>query len=260
GQVVGPRVQAPLTLDEAQVSIVLAAVTGGAFEIGDDLPTLAADPQRLALVTNSNLLQMTRLGRAAKPLDLMTYRTVDEQPSVFLLHEDQRQSMLAVFNWTERSQSHSFKLSELSVSPEHSQLYDALAGDRPVVLEGETIVLNDQPPHSVRLLKIIDATHPAAAPVLSAQVPAEAKIGEELRFSAAAQADAVPATAFHWDFGDGIVADGASLTHAYTRGGTFTVSLTADGIDGLPAHETFAVAVSGMLQLKDARRYEEPND
>src|SRR5205807_5812451 len=38
-QVVGPRVRAPLTLDEAQVSIVLAAVSGGSFEIGDDLPT-----------------------------------------------------------------------------------------------------------------------------------------------------------------------------------------------------------------------------
>jgi len=34
---VGRRIQAPLTLNEAQVSIVLAAVSGGVFQIGDDL-------------------------------------------------------------------------------------------------------------------------------------------------------------------------------------------------------------------------------
>ena len=33
----------PLTLDEAQVSIALAAVSGGMFEIGDDLPAPGSD-------------------------------------------------------------------------------------------------------------------------------------------------------------------------------------------------------------------------
>src|SRR5258708_11362865 len=87
-QMVGPRISAPLTLGEAQASIVLAAMAGGPFEIGDDLPTLGLDPERLALLTNANLLQMIKLGRAAQPLDLMTYAPEDEQPSVFLLRED----------------------------------------------------------------------------------------------------------------------------------------------------------------------------
>ena len=101
-------IQAPLALNEAQVSITLAAISGGMYEIGDDLPTLGSDPERLALVTNPDLLAMARLGRAALPLDLLTYAEKDEQPSVFLLHQDQRQSMLAVFNWTEHPASHSF--------------------------------------------------------------------------------------------------------------------------------------------------------
>src|ERR1700734_2657438 len=42
--------QRPLTLDEAKVSIALAAVSGGMFEIGDDLPTLGEDADRVALV------------------------------------------------------------------------------------------------------------------------------------------------------------------------------------------------------------------
>ena len=90
----------PLTLQEAQMSIVLAAVSGGMYEIGDDLPTLAEDPPRFALVENQELLQMVKLGQAAVPIDLMTYRTEDEQPSVFLLHEDRRQTILAGFNPT----------------------------------------------------------------------------------------------------------------------------------------------------------------
>src|SRR5207245_8140520 len=42
----------PLTLDEAKASIALSAVAGGMYEIGDDLPALGADAERLALVQN----------------------------------------------------------------------------------------------------------------------------------------------------------------------------------------------------------------
>src|SRR5580704_77020 len=38
----------PATLDEARVSIALAAVSGGMFEIGDNLPSLSKAPERLA--------------------------------------------------------------------------------------------------------------------------------------------------------------------------------------------------------------------
>lgn len=86
----------PLTLDEAESSIALSAVSGGMFEIGDDLPTLGASPERLALVHNPDLLDMARLGRAATPLDLMTYLPEDRQPSIFFLKEDPRQRILTV--------------------------------------------------------------------------------------------------------------------------------------------------------------------
>ena len=49
-------IEAPVTLNEAEVSIALAAVSGGMFEIGDDLPTLGSDPERVALVKNPDLL------------------------------------------------------------------------------------------------------------------------------------------------------------------------------------------------------------
>ena len=74
----------PLTQDEAEVSIALAAVSGGMYEIGDDLPTLGSEPDRLALVQNQDLIDMVRLGKSSTPLDLMSYLPNDLQPSIFL--------------------------------------------------------------------------------------------------------------------------------------------------------------------------------
>ncbi len=254
-------IEAPATMNEAQVSIALAAVSGGMFEIGDDLPTLGSDPERLALVENSDLLAMVRLGQAAVPLDLLTYADKDEQPSVFLLREDQHQSMLAVFNWTERSSSHTFTLSELKLTPGHSyKLVDSFARDQPPATDGETLRLDNQSAHSVKLIKIIDTSIPAAAPSIAFHVPTQAKIGEEVAFSSVASKDGVPPLAYHWDFGDGVVADGAILTHAYTAAGNYTVRFTAEGLDGKSAEQTFSIAVNGSVILPPPRRYTETRE
>ena len=252
-------IQAPLTLEEAQVSIVLSAVSGGMYEIGDDLPTLGKDPDRVALVTNPDLLAMAKLGRAALPLDLLTYADKDEQPSIFLLHEDQRQAMLAVFNWTEQPSSHALTLSDLTLSAGHSyEVYDSLVHDQPVTMDRGTIRLENQPSHSVRLIKIIDSSIPAAAPSIAFQVPPEAKTGEDIKFSSVAAHDGVPALAYRWDFGDGVVADGAARTHTYTAAGNYVVRFTAEGLDGKTAEKTFPIAVGGSVTLPPPQRYHEP--
>jgi alpha-galactosidase len=256
-------IEAPATLNEAEVSIALAAVSGGMFEIGDDLPTLGGDPERLALVENPDLLAMVKLGQAAVPLDLLTYAAQDEQPSVFLLREDQRQSMLAVFNWTERARSHSFALSDLKLTEGHSyKLVDSFAPDQPLALDGkttngETLHLDNQSAHSVRLIKIIDTSIPPAAPSITLHAPTQARIGEEITFSSVAAKDGVPALAYHWDFGDGVAADGAILTHAYTAAGNYAVRLAAEGLDGKSAEQTLSIAVNGSVVLQPPRRYTE---
>jgi alpha-galactosidase len=254
-------IEAPATLNEAQVSIALAAVSGGMFEIGDDLPTLGSDPERLALVKNPDLVAMVKLGQAAVPLDLMTYAEKDEQPSVFLLRADQHQSMLAVFNWTERPSSHTFTFADLKLTAGHSyKLVDSLAPDQLLAMDRETLRLDNQPAHSVKLIKIIDTSIPMAAPSIAVQVPTQAKIGEEVVLSSTASKDGVPALACHWDFGDGVVADGAILTHAYTAAGNYTVRFTAEGLDGKAAEQTFSIAVSGGVILPPPRRYSEPRE
>ena len=115
--------QRPLSLEEAKVSIALAAVAGGMFELGDDMPTLGTSLERLALVKNADLLDMARLGRASTPTDLMTYAASDVQPSIFLLKEDNRQSILTIFNWTEGELKRAINLTSLGLK-EAGQLPD----------------------------------------------------------------------------------------------------------------------------------------
>jgi hypothetical protein len=250
--------QTALSLSEAQASIALAAVSGGMYEIGDDLPKLGEDPSRLELVKNADLLQMVKLGHAATPVDLMTYQDADAQPSVFLLREDSRQSVLAVFNWTEEKRSHELRFSELGFSEQHPyRLYDSFADDRPLPLTHGSIQINDQLPHSVRLIKIIDNSIPAAAPTIKASLPDNVKAGVDVQFSCVAAKNGVPVLAYHWDFGDGVKADGARLTHTYTEPGTYTVQLTADGLDGLTWERRSSLTVGAGQSPPAPQRYVE---
>src|ERR1700735_2968417 len=61
----------------AEASIALSAVSGGMYEIGDDMLVLGSEKDRLALVENRELLNMARIGHASTPLDLMTYAPED---------------------------------------------------------------------------------------------------------------------------------------------------------------------------------------
>lgn len=249
------EIQAPLTLDEAQVSIALSAVSGGMFEIGDDLPTLGADADRVALVTNPDLLRIAKLGRAAIPLDLLSYRAEDVQPSVFLLREDARQSVLAVFNWTERPNSHRFSFSDLKLTAGRNYKFtDIFSPEANVASSRESIQL-DQPAHSVKLLKIVDTAIPAAAPSIQLDVPEHAKVWEDLKIASKADPSGVPALSYKWDFGDGTSEQGREVRHTYTKAGNYTVRLVAEGIDGNPAEKQAAISVSGDIKIPPPTRY-----
>ncbi len=253
----------PLSLDEAEVQIVLAAVAGGMFEIGDDLPTLAATPDRLALVENQDLLRMVRLGRAALPMDLMSFSNEDQMPSEYFLQEDTRQSMVAVFNWTEEPHTHTLELKSLGLPPGHPyEAYDVLNGDKPAAIEAGSLVVGPQPPHSVRLIKIVDTSVPASAPAVSLDVPKAAQPGEAVNFRAKSAAVGAPALSYHWDFGDDTTATGPEVAHTYTRAATFNAKLTVEGMDGIAAEKDFAVDVQGELKtvfhLPENRRFVEP--
>lgn len=259
------RASASYPLSEAQASIALSAVSGGMYEIGDDMMVMGAEKDRLALVENEDLLNMAKLGRASTPIDLMTYAPEDEQPSIFFLRESAHQAILTVFNWTKSPRSHMLKLADLGLPSDHSYAAsDVLNQNAAVPIAGGTLQIENQIPKSVRVIKITDNSIPASAPTVTANVPSVANAGETFALSAHTDGNGVPAVGYLWDLGDGISADGAKVSHTYTRAGTFTARLTVRGIDGLAATESFPIKVTGELHaypnLLDNRRFQDPAD
>ena len=242
--------QRPLTLDEAQVSIALAAVSGGMFEIGDDLPTLGASPERLALVKNVDLLEMAKLGRASTPIDLMTYAPGDQQPSVFVLKESGRQAMLTVFNWTEKPLTRAINLAELGLKEPSNYTMAEVFSDKSCCDFSSGAINLIQRPHSVRMIKFVDNSAPAIPPSLEVQSPAGGAAGETLAFKAQAVSLEAPVLAFHWDFGDGTIADGTDVNHAYTRAGKYQVTVTATGLNSVTNRKTAVVTISGEISTR----------
>jgi hypothetical protein len=235
------------------------------FEIGDDLTLLGREPERLALLENRDLLQMVDLSRAAVPVDLMNYSKEDEQASIFVLHEDRRQTMLAVFNWTDAPRSHSLRLDALQLpAGDDFAGTDVLHWDRPVTVKNGVLELVAQPPHSVRLIKLVDTAVPPAPPSITIKVPPSAEAGKPVRMLVSCDKDGVPALAYRWHFGDGTSAVGAEVTHTYTLAGTYSIQLSAEGIDGIPAGGAASLRVTGVtdvhLYTKENRRYIDPED
>src|SRR5580693_130851 len=253
------------SLATAQTSIALSAIAGGMYEIGDDLLVLNSEKDRLALVENRDLLNMARAGRASTPVDLMTYEPEDGQPSVFLLRQTPRQSVLTVFNWTDQPRSRSLSLKDLGVPASPTMVATGIMNSSSnFTLAGDAIRLENQTPQSAVVIKLVDDAVAKAHPTVTAQVPSQSKVGETMAFSAQADPDGVPALSYHWDFGDGTISQGPKIFHCYTRAADFTIRLKVDGPDDAPYEQSFSIGVSGELkphpQLRSNRRFEQPAD
>jgi len=239
-----------LTLEEAKVSISLSAVSGGMFEIGDDLPTLGTSGERVALVKNKDLLEMAHLGRASVPSDLMTYTSADLQPSIFLLKEDRRQSILTVFNWTEKEVKRSLDLKALGLAARSGYTITEVFDVKECCNYSAAGIDFVQPPHSVRMFKLVDASLPAVPPSFEVQASSGAKAGDNLLFKAIPSDPAGPVVSCHWDFGDGTSSDGTHVTHTYTHAGIQDVTVTATGIDGMTASKKLQLSITGAVSTR----------
>lgn len=239
-----------LTLEEAKVSIALAAVAGGMFELGDDLPTLGASQERLSLVKNTDLIDIARLGRSSTPTDLMTYTASDLQPSVFLLKEDNRQSILTIFNWTEGELKRAINLKSLGLKEPGQYQITEVFGDPSCCSNSADTIDLVQPAHSVRMFKLIDKAVAVTAPIFEAHAAAAGKSGETLAFSAKGVQTEAPVLTCHWDFGDGSALDGMIVHHAYTQPGEYHVHATATGLGATTNSKTLTVSVSGNIATR----------
>ena len=253
------------SLATAQTSIALSAVAGGMYEIGDDLPVLNSEKDRLALVENRDLLNMAKAGRASTPVDLMTYDPEDGQPSLFLLRQSPRQSILTVFNWTDRPRTRTLSLRDLGLPVSATMVASGvLDSNAAFALDGGAIRLENQSPQSAVIIKLVDTAVAKAAPTVTARIPSQSKVGETIAFSAQAEPDGVTALGYHWDFGDGTISERSNVFHCYTRAADFIVRLTVDGPDDAPYEQSFSIGVTGELKptpdLRANRRFEQPAD
>src|SRR6266567_1037621 len=252
----------PLTVDEAKASVALSAVAGGMYEIGDDLPALGADPERLALVQNRDMIEMIKLGRASKPVDLMSYSPEDDQPSIFWLEEDHRQGMLTIFNWTDQRHSHSIEFSSLGLPASNQYTISDVFDGKAVAPPNPNSVVVDLPPHSARVLKIVDMGVPARPPVIKVEHLPNVKTGAAATFHARPATSEDIVVTYRWSFGDGVTLEGPEVSHAYTKLGAYRVVVTAIGLGGLSTEESFAIPVSGSVSTRFAasekQRYQPP--
>ena len=95
-----------------------------------------------------------------------------------------------------------------------------------------------------RTVKVLSRAPLAAFLEVSSQ---NVSVGEQVRFAARASGGVSPHR-FSWDFGDGTTAAGASVAHAFSSAGTFTVKLvvTDDYGESLTLTRTITVTVPGV--------------
>lgn len=93
----------------------------------------------------------------------------------------------------------------------------------------------------------IPTTTPApVSPTAKASAnPTAANVGESVTFSATGSTDPDGTiTSYEWDFGDGTTASGATVTHVYSKGITYTVKLTVTDDDGLRDTDTIEITIT----------------
>jgi hypothetical protein len=236
----------PSTIEEARAAIALAAVTAGMFEVGDNLPTLEKEPERLALLENRDLLDMLQLGRSSKPTDLMEYRAEDVQPTTFFLKESPRQSILTVFNWTGKAVERTIPLADLGIAA--GGRYDVAD-----VLEGaaasgpqQGVIRLTIPAESVRMLKIVDRDVPATPPTVTVVGADSGRAGQAVTLSAN-QTGGSPLVSWTWRFGDGVTANGRQPSHTWTEPGDYSIQVTARSVDGNEVQAQRTLHITGTI-------------
>lgn len=238
-----------LKLNEARVSMALAAVSGGMLEIGDNLPSLENSPERMALLENEDLINMVRLGRASVPIDLMDYSEQDGQPSTFFLKESKRQSILTIFNWTEQNVTHTIPMAILGIPADAHYTVTDILENKQVAEPASGVMEVSVQPRSVTVLKVIDHDLPPAPPVIATNHISSGSAGETFVFSARDTADE-PSISYEWDFGDGVKLVGSRVSHAWTEPGDYDVRITATGLDGESSNSAFTMHIVGHMPTR----------
>ena len=111
---------------------------------------------------------------------------------------------------------------------------------------------------SSRTITISTTLPPTAANFVF--TPTNPAVNQDVVFSAGAGGPQVPGATYAWDFGDGTSGSGFSVTHRYTRGGTFTVTLRVSSDSTLTVTSSRQLTVSTTLPAGSANFVFSPTD
>ena len=156
-----------LTEDEARVMITVGALSGGVFMYSDDLETLP--PDRLNLLRNPNVLELVG-GPAAEPVHLFSapeleardhwYAFPQELPPLWVRRDKDGSFIAAVYNWSDQPRPYRVLFSEVAGHEGPfvvTDLWSSRRGGRALGVKAQGMRLQ-LPPHSVRLLRMKDAS------------------------------------------------------------------------------------------------------
>src|SRR5437660_9707608 len=192
----------------------------------------------------------------------MSYAAEDDQPSIFWMEEDRRQGILTIFNWTDQRHSRSIEFSILGLpASERYGISDVFDG-KAVATPNPNSVVVDLPPHSARVLKLVNTGMSARPPAIKVEHLPSVMTGAAATFRAQPATSDDVVVSYRWSFGDGVTQEGQQVSHAYTKPGAYEVVVTATGLAGLSTEENFRLTVSGSVSTRYApaekRRYQPP--
>ena len=112
------------TLGEAVGRVTLLALTGGVVMLGDRMPELERQPERLALCSRA----VPSSGLPARPLDLFRINGADRTyPRLWHLHANRpwgEWEVLGVFNWSDQRLTETISRGDLSLPPGQYLVWD----------------------------------------------------------------------------------------------------------------------------------------
>lgn len=107
-----------------------------------------------------------------------------------------------------------------------------------------TLIVNDGFIDSDPSTTIVEVAEVNGSPIANAGPDRTITVGESVIFDGSASSDEEgPIETYFWNFGDGNTASGIVVSHAYSTGGTFIVTLTVTDSGGLTAEDTATVTV-----------------
>jgi alpha-galactosidase len=153
-----------LSLEEAKTLVNLDILCNGVLMLGDKLFSLPSE--RVALLANKEILNLTDLGKTARPIDLFEHPDesleiklfgssiglTSQLPELWDLEIDENIHVIGIFNWGDKANQISLDFAKIGLTQKRYRLWDLWEGKEIGNYKNSYTVLLDS--HTSRVIKI----------------------------------------------------------------------------------------------------------